>query len=121
MLGLGATCGAVLSAASKIFYVYEDPRIAEVEGLTGKRAEVLELALRISALDAGDTLGVVPAKNELLNHLGDPLDTESAVDSGVFAFVLLGEALKMLFKQNLEVIDAAWPVHPSGDRRDRKG
>ena len=34
MLGLGATCEAVLSAASKIFYVYEDPRIAEVEGLT---------------------------------------------------------------------------------------
>ena len=34
MLGLGATCGAVLSAASKIFYVYEDPRIAVVEGLT---------------------------------------------------------------------------------------
>jgi formate dehydrogenase beta subunit len=34
MLGLGAGCGAVLSAASKVFYVYEDPRIAEVEGFT---------------------------------------------------------------------------------------
>ena len=34
MLGLGASCGAVLSAASKIFYVYEDPRIGVVEGLT---------------------------------------------------------------------------------------
>jgi formate dehydrogenase (NADP+) beta subunit len=31
MLGLGAACGLVLSVASKIFYVYEDPRIAEVE------------------------------------------------------------------------------------------
>ena len=31
MLGLGGACGGVLSAASKIFYVYEDPRIAEVE------------------------------------------------------------------------------------------
>ncbi len=31
MLGIGATCGIVLSVASKIFYVYEDPRIAEVE------------------------------------------------------------------------------------------
>ena len=31
MLGLGASCGGILSAASKIFYVYEDPRIAEVE------------------------------------------------------------------------------------------
>lgn len=31
MLGLGAFCGLVLSAASRIFYVYEDPRIEEVE------------------------------------------------------------------------------------------
>lgn len=33
MMGLGMLCGAVLSFASKIFYVYEDPRIAEIEGL----------------------------------------------------------------------------------------
>ncbi len=32
MLGIGAVCGSVLSLASKVFYVYEDPRIAEVEG-----------------------------------------------------------------------------------------
>ena len=31
MLGLGAICGIVLGAASRIFYVWEDPRIAEVE------------------------------------------------------------------------------------------
>lgn len=31
MLGLGALCGLVLSVASKIFYVYEDPRIEMVE------------------------------------------------------------------------------------------
>jgi formate dehydrogenase beta subunit len=31
MLGIGATCGIILSVASKVFYVYEDPRIAEVE------------------------------------------------------------------------------------------
>ncbi len=34
MLALGGICGTVLSIASKIFYVYEDPRIAEVEGFT---------------------------------------------------------------------------------------
>lgn len=33
MLALGAACGSILSLASKIFYVYEDPRIAEVEGM----------------------------------------------------------------------------------------
>jgi homotetrameric NADPH-dependent glutamate synthase len=32
MLAIGATCGIILSVASKVFYVYEDPRIAEVEG-----------------------------------------------------------------------------------------
>jgi NADPH-dependent glutamate synthase beta subunit-like oxidoreductase len=32
MMGLGLACSSLLSAASKIFYVYEDPRIAEVEG-----------------------------------------------------------------------------------------
>ena len=31
MMGLGAFCGLVLSAASRIFYVYEDPRIEQVE------------------------------------------------------------------------------------------
>ena len=31
LMGIGATCGLVLSVASKVFYVYEDPRIAEVE------------------------------------------------------------------------------------------
>ena len=32
MLGLGGVCGLLLSIASKVFYVYEDPRIAEIEG-----------------------------------------------------------------------------------------
>ena len=32
MLGLGAVCGIILGAASRIFYVWEDPRIAQVEG-----------------------------------------------------------------------------------------
>jgi NADPH-dependent glutamate synthase beta subunit-like oxidoreductase len=31
MLGLGIACAAILTAASRIFYVYEDPRIAQVE------------------------------------------------------------------------------------------
>jgi formate dehydrogenase (NADP+) beta subunit len=31
MLGIGAVCGIVLSLSSKVFYVYEDPRISLVE------------------------------------------------------------------------------------------
>ena len=33
MLALGGSCGLILGLASKIFYVYEDPRISEVESL----------------------------------------------------------------------------------------
>jgi len=32
MTALGAACGIVLSIAAHVFYVYEDPRIAQVEG-----------------------------------------------------------------------------------------
>ncbi len=31
MLAIGAACGLILSIASKVFYVYEDPRISQVE------------------------------------------------------------------------------------------
>ena len=72
-------------------------------------------------MDAGDTLGVVPAENELLHHLDDPLDTESTVDEGVFAFVLFSDVLKMLFKQNLKDIDSTRPVHCLRDRGELKG
>ncbi|MDY6822954.1 MAG: FAD-dependent oxidoreductase [Thermodesulfobacteriota bacterium] len=34
MLGIGMTSSVVLGVASRVFYVYEDPRIAEVEGYT---------------------------------------------------------------------------------------
>ena len=34
LFGLGAGCGLILSFASKIFYVYEDPRIGQIEALT---------------------------------------------------------------------------------------
>ena len=57
----------------------------------------------------------------LLHHLGDAPDTESAVDNGVFAFVLFSDALKMLFKQNLKSIDSTRPVHRLRDKGELKG
>lgn len=33
MFGIGVICSSILSLAQKFFYVYEDPRVAEVEGL----------------------------------------------------------------------------------------
>jgi hypothetical protein len=66
---------------------------AEIKRLTAERAEVLVLAVRIGALDAGNALGVVATENELLHHLGDALDAETPVDHGVLGFVLIGEAI----------------------------
>jgi hypothetical protein len=65
-------------------------------------------------LDAGDTLGVVAAENELLHHLADALDAESAVDDSVFAFVLLRDALRIALEQKLEGVDSARTVHRLG-------
>ena len=93
---------------------------AEVEGFTGKRTEIFKFTVGICALDTRDTLGIVAAENELFHHLGDAPDTESAVDNGVFAFVLFRDALKMLFEQNLKSIDSTRPVHPLGDRGELK-
>ena len=72
-------------------------------------------------LDAGDALGVVPAKNELLHHLGDPLDSESAIDDGVFAFVLFSDALKIELEQQLNGVDSTRPVHRLCEVGKRKG
>ena len=62
-----------------------------------------------------------PAESELLHHLGDALDSETAVDGRVLVFVLIGQTLKMLFEQKLEGIDPARVVHPLGDRSELKG
>ena len=53
---------------------------AEIERLAGERPEVFILTVRIRALDPGDALRMVAAENELLHHLGDPLDAEVPVD-----------------------------------------
>ena len=79
----------------------------EIEPLTGERPEVFILAVGIAALDAGDTLRVVAAENELLHHLGDALDAEPTVNDRVLVLVLIGEALKMLLEQKLENVDSS--------------
>ena len=72
-------------------------------------------------MDAGDTLGIVSAENELLYHLCDTLDTESAVDDSILVFVLIGDALKMVLEQELDGGVSSRPVHRLRDRSDLKG
>jgi hypothetical protein len=95
-------------------------RRAEIEGLTGERPEVFIPAIWVGALDAGDALGVVAAENELFHHLGDALDAKTPVDDRVLGFVLLREALKMLFEQMLEDVDSARLVGLLGNRGELK-
>ena len=65
--------------------------------------------------------GAQPAKNKLLHHLGDPLDSESAIDDGVFAFVLFSDALKIELEQQLDGVDSTRPVHRLCEVGKRKG
>jgi hypothetical protein len=52
---------------------------------------------------------------------GDPLDAEAPIDDRVLGFVLIGEALKMLFEKTLEDVDSARLVQSLGDRGELKG
>jgi len=83
--------------------------------------EVLVLAARIGALDAGDALGVVAAENELLHHLDNTFASESAIDDRVFVFILISQALKMLLEQKPKGTDSARLVRPLRERGERKG
>jgi hypothetical protein len=85
-------------------------RGAEIKRLTGERPEILILAFRVGALDAGDTLGVVPAENELLHRLGDSLESETAIDDRVLVFVLIGEVMKVFFEEKLDDTDSPLSV-----------
>lgn len=59
-------------------------------------------------MDAGDALGIVSAKNELLHDLCDALDSESAVDDRVLVFVLIGDTLKMTRHRSLYRTSRSW-------------
>ena len=103
MLGIGVTCGVVLSVASKVFYVWEDPRIAEVEyfmagancggcGYTGCSAAanavvagkeppgVCMVAGTEAAIEIAGVMGVDPGSAEPLRSRNDCLGGLRAAD-----------------------------------------
>jgi hypothetical protein len=70
---------------------------------------------RVHSVDeAGGDLGA-------LHHLADPLDAEAPIDDRMLGFVLISEALKMLFEQPLEDVDSARLAQSLGDRGELKG
>ena len=103
MAGIGAVCGIILSVASKIFYVWEDPRISEVEyymagancggcGFAGCSAaasavvagkatpSVCVVAGQESAVNVARIMGVDPGSAEPLKSLNDCLGGHRAAD-----------------------------------------
>lgn len=120
MLGIGGICGLVLSIASKIFYVYEDPRIAEVEGylagancggcgyagcsaaaaavVAGKAPpSICMVAGMESAIKVAEVMGIDPGAAEPLRSLNECLGGRRADDKYVYNGALTCAALAFLW------------------------
>ena len=72
-------------------------------------------------MDARDTLRIVTAENEFLHDFRYPLDSKAAIDHGIFLFVLLGEALKVLLEEKLDRTDSPLPIGRLLGRSKLKG
>lgn len=120
MLGVGATCGAILSIASKVFYVYEDPRISQVEGMLagancggcgyagcaaaavavvdGKaQPSVCVIAGPESAAEVATVMGVDPGSAEPLRSLNTCLGGNRAEDRFIYAGINTCRAMTAIY------------------------
>ncbi|MGD9211654.1 MAG: RnfABCDGE type electron transport complex subunit B [Desulfobacteraceae bacterium] len=120
MLSLGATCGIILSVASKVFYVYEDPRIAEVEfylagancggcgyaGCSAAAVAVVEgkaqpsvciVAGPETAASVAEVMGVDPGTAEPLKSQNECLGGNRAADKYQYNGVQSCQALALLY------------------------
>lgn len=107
MLAIGAACGIALSVASKVFYVWEDPRIAQVEyfmsgancggcGYAGCSAaasavvagkeppSVCVVAGMEAAIEIAGVMGVDPGSAEPLRSVNHCVGGDRAVDKYVY-------------------------------------
>lgn len=120
MLGIGAACGIVLSVASKVFYVWEDPRISEVEyymagancggcGYAGCSAaanavvagkatpSICIVAGPDAAVNIAGIMGVDPGSAEPLKSLNDCLGGHRAADKYYYDGAATCAALSSLY------------------------
>ena len=120
MLALGATCGLILSIASKVFYVYEDPRISDVEyflagancggcgfaGCSAAAVAVVEgkaaptvciVAGPESAMNVANIMGVDPGSAEPQKSLNECLGGDRAENKFHYVGVGSCKALNALY------------------------
>lgn len=120
MLGIGAACGIILSVASKVFYVYEDPRISQVEyflagancggcGFAGCGAAAVAIvegkaspgicvaADSESAINIAGVMGVDPGTAEPIKSLNTCSGGDRAVDKFIYNGAMSCAAMATLY------------------------
>jgi NADPH-dependent glutamate synthase beta subunit-like oxidoreductase/NAD-dependent dihydropyrimidine dehydrogenase PreA subunit len=120
MMGIGLVCGIILSVASKVFYVYEDPRIAQVEyfmagancggcGFAGCSAAAVAVvegkaapnlcvaADSEAAINIAGVMGVDPGTAEPIKSLNSCTGGDRAADKFVYNGALSCAAMSALY------------------------
>ncbi len=92
----------------------------EMKAFTTEGAEELFFAFRICAPYAGDSMGVIAAGDEVLDHLCDPLQTEAPVCGSVLFLIAVGEVLEVLLENGLKDIRSLLGIGGGGVRTEPK-
>jgi hypothetical protein len=85
-------------------------RGTEVEAFAAERAKVVVIAIRIGALDSGDSLKVIAAGTESFSNFLDAFESESTILLGIPFLELIAEIFKVFLKDLMELISPTWDV-----------
>lgn len=70
-------------------------------------AEEFLSTFRVGALDAGDSLSVIPTRHEVFDYFRDPLQAEAAVCESIHFLIAFGKIWEVLFEDGLKDIRSA--------------
>jgi len=74
----------------------------------------------IGTLYAGDSLGIIAAGDEVLDHLCYPLQAEASVCGSILFLIAVGKVLEVLFKNGLKHIRSVLTVALGSIRAEGK-
>lgn len=81
-----------------------------MEAFAAEGTKELLSTFRIGALYTSDSLGIIAAGDEVLDHLCDPLQAETSVCRSILILIAVGKVLEVLFEDDLEDIRSALSV-----------
>ena len=61
-------------------------------------------------MDPGDSLGIIPAADKVMDNLGNPFDPEPAIGFCILCIVDFGKPIKMIFEDHLKGICPALSI-----------